>query len=289
MSRRMPPLQHRPINAVYLQQGFCVLESHHSAHFSMEWTKGQDILIIYILNGAGHLQTKKCKYPMRKGNVLILPSKTYYRISDNPKDPLSIYLLGIHNPEIEKWSSLSGINACHVTTNHIVCSLVQHRFKKLLYENTIKRPAWELMMVSLVWEMLGILHRGQSEETNPSKGTYDQQSMSRARVARYVRDISENFYHHQSLEQAAASTSLCVRRFGILFREITGMSWRIFLQDKRVQHAKKLLSETEHSIISICFECGFNELSTFYRCFNKHEKISPKKWREATEKSTIVP
>jgi len=246
----------------------------------MAWTKGRDFAVLYILNGAGRLRMKTGEYPMRKGNVLILPRKTLYRIVDNPGAPLSIWLLGIHNPEIETWCRLAGIETCHRSTNPVVSSLVQNLFKKLLYENTIRRAAWELVMVSLALEMLGILIREKSEIKDPYKGGQDRPSLSRARVVGHVRDISENFYRPKNLEEAAASTGLGVRRFGILFRETTGMSWRAFLQDKRIQYAKKLLGETEHSIVSICFECGFHELSTFYRCFKQQENTSPKKWRE---------
>ena len=220
---------------------------------------------------------------LRQRNANI-PRETLYRIVDTQENPLALYLLGIRNSEIDTWCRLAGVNACHVTTNLITCSLVRRLFKDLLYEEMMKRPAWELLMLSLVMEMLGVLHRSRSEKTEPEKVNRERQSVSRARVTGYIQELSEHFYRHQTLEQAASSTGLHIRRFSILFREITGISWLAFLQNKRIQYAKKLLSETNRSITSICFECGFDELSTFYRWFKQHEKTSPKKWRELAAK-----
>lgn len=58
------------------------------------------------------------------------------------------------------------------------------------------------------------------------------------------------------------------------------MSWLAYVRQLRIDHAKTLLRNSHHNVITIAFECGFNDLSTFYRCFKKSAGVSPEKWRQ---------
>lgn len=53
-----------------------------------------------------------------------------------------------------------------------------------------------------------------------------------------------------------------------------------FINTKRMNYAIKLLLESDLEIIDICHECGFNNLSYFYRIFQKQFECSPKKFLE---------
>lgn len=63
------------------------------------------------------------------------------------------------------------------------------------------------------------------------------------------------------------------------FRSVTGNSFRSYLIEKRIDHACKLLRETNNSISSICNECGYWDYSSFYRAFYNKTKTSPFKYR----------
>ena len=91
--------------------------------------------------------------------------------------------------------------------------------------------------------------------------------------------FSSDFYRPLNLEKAAASAELHIRQFRSLFREVTGTSWLRYIHGKRIDYAKRILRETDRSIMAICFECGFEDLSNFYRCFQKMEQTSPDAWR----------
>jgi AraC-like DNA-binding protein len=44
----------------------------------------------------------------------------------------------------------------------------------------------------------------------------------------------------------------------------------------------RLLKSTERTVLSVAFECGFDDLSTFYRAFKRETGVSPNHWREET-------
>lgn len=64
------------------------------------------------------------------------------------------------------------------------------------------------------------------------------------------------------------------------FRKHLNLTPTEFINTKRMNLAVKLLLETDIEIITICHECGFNNLSHFYRIFQKQFECSPKKFLE---------
>lgn len=60
-----------------------------------------------------------------------------------------------------------------------------------------------------------------------------------------------------------------------------GCSFNQFINDYRVEYAKKLLRETDEIKIShICHEAGFATESTFFRAFKASTGMTPKEWTE---------
>ena len=70
------------------------------------------------------------------------------------------------------------------------------------------------------------------------------------------------------------------------FRKYLNLTPTEFINTKRMNLAIKLLLETDMEIITICHECGFNNLSHFYRVFQKQFECSPKKFLERYQSHT---
>ena len=69
------------------------------------------------------------------------------------------------------------------------------------------------------------------------------------------------------------------RKFTNDFRDKTGKTWLAYLNVRRIEHAKTLLRDTESKVTSIAFQSGFEELSTFYRTFNRLTGMRPLDYR----------
>lgn len=64
------------------------------------------------------------------------------------------------------------------------------------------------------------------------------------------------------------------------FRKYLNFTPTEFINAKRMNLVIKLLLETDREVIDICYECGFNNLSHFYRIFLKQFGCPPKKFLE---------
>lgn len=63
------------------------------------------------------------------------------------------------------------------------------------------------------------------------------------------------------------------------FRKYLGFTPQAYLNDQRLNYAANLLKHSDHSIIDIVYECGFQSESTFYHNFSRRYGVSPLKYR----------
>ena len=57
------------------------------------------------------------------------------------------------------------------------------------------------------------------------------------------------------------------------------MSYQSYLVQLRLSHAARELIETEHTITTIAFDCGFNNLGNFNRLFKANYGKTPSAFR----------
>ena len=91
--------------------------------------------------------------------------------------------------------------------------------------------------------------------------------------------INENFNEHISLEEIADLASMTVPAFCRFFKKTTGKTFTKLVNEYRVVHATKLLSESQFSITAICYECGFNNFSHFNKLFKEFTGKSASKYK----------
>lgn len=79
----------------------------------------------------------------------------------------------------------------------------------------------------------------------------------------------------------AALSGYTQSSFSRAFRRQTGQPFVHYVNEKRIAHSCDLLLHSEGSIIEICFQVGFRNVSNFNRQFLLHRKLTPSTWRRA--------
>ena len=108
----------------------------------------------------------------------------------------------------------------------------------------------------------------------------------RRAVERVITDARERLCEPISLHDMSRVASLSAFHFNRVFHQITGLPPNKFISAMRLDEAKRLLLNTNLSITDICFEVGYNSLSTFTRRFTQRVGLGPREFRYLAERIT---
>jgi iron complex transport system substrate-binding protein len=73
---------------------------------------------------------------------------------------------------------------------------------------------------------------------------------------------------------------MSVRNFQRIFKDATGLSPNNYLLELRIQHASKLLTETDSAIYDLSEQVGISDWFYFSKAFKKKFGVSPLKYRK---------
>lgn len=91
--------------------------------------------------------------------------------------------------------------------------------------------------------------------------------------------ISKNFAMPLTLEQVAKEVHLNPSYFSTIFKKSCGSSFKEYLNLVRIEESKRLLSNTDYSIIDIAIAVGFEDQSYFCKVFKKYTGLTPTGYR----------
>ncbi|KZN35549.1 hypothetical protein N483_00925 [Pseudoalteromonas luteoviolacea NCIMB 1944] len=97
----------------------------------------------------------------------------------------------------------------------------------------------------------------------------------------YVMDV-EQLYKDSELSLRTLSDKIQVSevRISETFSQHMKTSFFDFVNQHRVREACRLLQQTDHKIVAVAFDAGFNSRSTFGAAFKKYIKQSPSQYRK---------
>jgi AraC-like DNA-binding protein len=88
-----------------------------------------------------------------------------------------------------------------------------------------------------------------------------------------------NYKKDITLEEISSISNLSVTSFCRYFKLMTKKTFYDFLIEIRISHACRMLVENKLPTEIICFDCGFNNVSNFYRHFKKVTGVTPLEYK----------
>lgn len=113
-------------------------------------------------------------------------------------------------------------------------------------------------------------------EKNIFDNTMEKDDIFKKRATQYIKD---NYQMPLTLEMAAGQMMLNPSYFSTLFKQTTGSSFKDYLNYIRIEESKKLLTNTNGTILDIALTVGFENQSYFTKVFKKYTGITPKQYR----------
>ncbi|THF83320.1 response regulator transcription factor [Cohnella fermenti] len=92
--------------------------------------------------------------------------------------------------------------------------------------------------------------------------------------------VSESLADGVSLQSVADRFGMNASYFSRRFKYETGRNFVVFLKECRMERAKKLIEQSEHSLQEISELIGYADLKHFYRVFKEHTSYSPSEYKK---------
>lgn len=128
-------------------------------------------------------------------------------------------------------------------------------------------------LLNLLWRNVFSLSEKGQPETEDTKA-------SDIRLQKdMVSYIHQHFSEKITLDDIAASVSICRSKCCRIFRRYLQQSPVDFMNTYRLEVSAYLLRNTDKSITQIAVDCGFNHLSYFSQQFIRHFKCTPREYR----------
>ncbi len=99
-------------------------------------------------------------------------------------------------------------------------------------------------------------------------------------IAEAVQYIQQNFRENITQQAAADAVHLTPAYLSFMFHKETGVTFSEYLQNCRLEEAKKLLRETGKKVREISEDAGYNDYRHFCRLFKKTTGMTPQDYRK---------
>jgi AraC family transcriptional regulator len=103
------------------------------------------------------------------------------------------------------------------------------------------------------------------------------------RLRRSIEFMHDNFARDLSVGEIAAAAYLSEYHFARLFKRITGVTPHAYLASLRIEHAQRLLVETDLSIAEVGARVGYASASHFGKVFRETTGVAPTTFRGHTK------
>ncbi|MBE6646174.1 MAG: helix-turn-helix domain-containing protein [Ruminococcaceae bacterium] len=136
---------------------------------------------------------------------------------------------------------------------------------------------YELEIASALSRLLCELYRAEAIRNI----TPDSKKISHRRsvMAQLIDEIEKNYAQKITLSDLAESAQINEKYLCRFFKEFTGFTPIDYINRLRIDKACYQLAVNKMNVTEAAYECGFNELSYFSKCFRKYKGISPGAYR----------
>jgi AraC-like DNA-binding protein/quercetin dioxygenase-like cupin family protein len=136
-------------------------------------------------------------------------------------------------------------------------------------------PRWFKLL-----EILNVLLASDEYEYISGSGIKWTSEKESERMGKVINFVMKNFNKDISLSDAANVPNMAGNSFSRYFSPRARKPFIKYLNEVRLSHACKLLIDEKMSVVEICYECGFNNLSNFNKQFKHNLKASPSDYQK---------
>ena len=261
------------------------------------------IEIVYVDDGKGYHIYNDVTYPVSKGELYIINSRTphcFYPTDKSNSEHLVVYNLcflpefissiNIHLPilveltDIMLYKSLYPDEIIYSPDLKLSGSMrteIEQLYEKMYLEFTSKGINYvELLRLSLCELLLKIHRFYQQNHASPESAVIKYRHQLIPDCIQYLR---ENYSKKVTIEELSNNFFLSKSYLSSLFKKATGSGVVEYLQHIRIERACELLTNTTLSITEISTQVGYTDYRFFNKSFKKITGVTAHEYRKKNE------
>lgn len=228
----------------------------------IHWHEGVELL--FITGGSGYMLCDSKIIPLTQGDIAVASSNCLHRAAAEHGKMCYDYL--ILEPPLFEFLSLSPSNLAFrpkISGDTKMWSILKQIIQ--LYEN---RGSFNwIIQKGLLLQLIGHMMVNCIDNTSPE----DIQLHKKNEPVRMALDfIKKNYKKPLSLEALCDYTGFSKYYFCRLFKQMTGQTVTRYINGLRCREVQKLLQNTAMTAEEAALECGFANVSHFYRMYKQH-------------------
>ena len=243
--------------------------------------------IIYCRQGSLSHSVKSDSAKLFRGDISLIPPDTLHHITACDKNTIIVKIsftldfIAKHCEPLEMSS-----NFIKTLTNHKILPkispmsediyLFESTAGKIRIESENQRPGREEIIRSCLITLITVIARMYIWNEGSVITPFDSKQQ---RINNCIAFIDSHLSEHISLDMISKMAAMSVPTFCDMFKSTTGVSFKDYLNKKRIEKAKSLLSCGE-GITESAYTCGYNDFSTFYRNFIKYTDVTPSEFQK---------
>ncbi|MBZ4190609.1 AraC family transcriptional regulator [Niabella beijingensis] len=260
------------------------------------WHCHKEVELIYIARGSGTLLIGDHIRNFTDGTICLIGANVphYWRFDDSFfEEDMPIDVIAIHFQEAfwgRQFLDLPENNSIRDLLKRAARGLLIHgRTRALIhsfhYLQEINGPYRIISLVTLLSKIAGWAEVTSlaSEAPSPAPGRVEE---------RRINDVYEytmkHFRRKIHLSEIAGVANVSPNSFCRYFKLRTRKTYSRFVTELRIGYVCKLLVETDSSVKLLCYESGFNNFTSFHKCFKQITGMSPLVYQKERRSRTTL-
>lgn len=253
------------------------------------------IEISFFKQGCGFYKTKGHIYEIKTGDIFFFSTNEEHYITEI-LEPDEMHIMNIHIDPRFIWMCENIISSRRVmeiffnrektfenrfSADSPITKYIANLMLKIEREFIEQKDSFETIIKLHIFEVLTCFIRHFGPEKENAK-TYPLTYEKFLYINRAIDYIENHFSEPLTLEKLSQIAGFSQTYFGTLFKRMMGLSPWDYINLKRINHARELLTTTNMTIDCISHESGFNNTTLFNRLFKKTIGLTPSEVRSHT-------
>ena len=245
-----------------------------------------------VTDGSGECRVFGQAIPCKKGDIFVIPPDIPHNCFVSEKGAemhIRRMYFDIRDWVEGRFADIGSANYCYgifgggsviayATLNASACNDICIVMENIACEIATKKQNWECAVRAQLQMLFITLGRYIGEAEHSQNGI----SKEWHSVGVAVRMVMEGFGNSElSLEAIADALFISKSHLSRLFKDFTGEAFSVYLRNIRLNHACKLLCETDMTVEQIANACGVRDINSFYKNFHTSFGTTPSQYRSA--------